>query len=64
MIDKIHIKILNYREEIEPLGDGPKFNPKGRADVSTSLIGSYSITTDDFLRDPKRDRLVDREQEV
>lgn len=45
-----------FREEIEPIGDGPVFNPKGHADVSSSLIGSYSITTDDFRRnatDPK-----------
>lgn len=45
-----HTIILFIREEIEPIGDGPRFNPDGKADVSTSLTGSYSITTDDLKR--------------
>lgn len=43
-------KIFDYREEIEPIGDGPQFNPDGKADVSTSLTGRYTITTDDLKR--------------
>lgn len=42
-----------FREEIEPIGDGPQYNPDGRADVSTSLHGSqnkYTITANDFVR--------------
>lgn len=41
------------REEIEPIGEGPQYNPDGRADVATSLHGSqmkYTITADDFVR--------------
>lgn len=41
------------REDIEPIGEGPQYNPDGRADVSTSLHGSqskYTITADDFVR--------------
>lgn len=41
-----------FREEIEPIGDGPRFNPKGKADISGSLSGNYTITTDDFKREP------------
>lgn len=40
-------------EEIKPIGDGPKFNPKGKADISSSMHPSYSITADDFIRDTK-----------
>lgn len=36
------------KEEIEPIGDGPRINPLGKADVSSSLAGSYSITADDI----------------
>lgn len=39
---------LACREEITPIGDGPRYNPLGTADVSSSLTGSYSITADDF----------------
>lgn len=42
------------KEEIEPIGDGPQFNPKGTADVSSSLHGSYTITADDFVREQKK----------
>lgn len=44
---------INFREEIEPIGEGPQYNPDGKADVSTSLHGSqtkYTITADDFVR--------------
>lgn len=44
------------REEIEPIGDGPQFDPNGTADVSTHLHNKnlhYSITADDFVRDRK-----------
>jgi hypothetical protein len=37
-----------FREEIIPIGNGPIFDPKGKADVSSSLAGSYSITGDDI----------------
>ncbi|XP_055601156.1 uncharacterized protein LOC129749999 [Uranotaenia lowii] len=33
-----------------PIGDGPKVDPNGKADVSSSLSGSYSITADDIAR--------------
>ena len=35
---------------MEPIGSGPKFDPEGKADVSTSLIGSYSINADDIQK--------------
>lgn len=48
--------MLNYeyffREEIDPIGEGPQYNPKGRADVSSSLSGDYSITAAD-VRDTR-----------
>lgn len=50
------------REEVEPIGDGPQYNPDGQADVSSSLIGSYSITGDDYQRDPKYHRHALRHQ--
>ncbi|KAJ6646002.1 hypothetical protein Bhyg_01211, partial [Pseudolycoriella hygida] len=40
------------KEEIDPIGDGPQYNPGGKADVSSSLIGGYSITADD-VRDTR-----------
>lgn len=47
-----------FREEIDPIGDGPQYNPGGKADVSSSLIGGYSITADDVrdtrVKDPLR----------
>lgn len=33
-----------------PIGDGPQEDPNGKADVSSSLSGSYSITADDIAR--------------
>lgn len=41
------------KEEIEPIGQGPVFNPQGKADVESSLSGRYSITADD-INLPKR----------
>lgn len=44
------------KEEIEPIGDGPQYDPNGTADVSTQLHNKnlhYSITADDFVRDRK-----------
>lgn len=37
---------LYYREESQPIGDGPRTNPTGTADVSTNIGGfdyQYSI---------------------
>lgn len=53
---------LTCREEIDPIGDGPQYNPKGKADVSSSLIGGYSITADDVRDTRVRDPL--RKQEI
>lgn len=55
------------REEIDPIGDGPQYNPSGKADVSSSLIGGYTITADDVrdtrVKDPLRRQEIN-EQEV
>ncbi|XP_031633701.1 uncharacterized protein LOC116347281 [Contarinia nasturtii] len=48
------------KEEIEPIGDGPQYNPQGTADVSADLHDnhlSYSITADDFAK-PKNKKKV------
>ncbi|XP_058838348.1 uncharacterized protein LOC131694025 [Topomyia yanbarensis] len=37
-----------------PIGDGPRVDPNGKADVSSSLSGSYSITADDIARPVKK----------
>ncbi|EDW74736.1 uncharacterized protein Dwil_GK15739 [Drosophila willistoni] len=34
------------KEDTQPIGEGPEFNPEGKADVEGSLIGSYSIKLD------------------
>ncbi|XP_068147925.1 cuticle protein 7-like [Drosophila tropicalis] len=34
------------KEDTQPIGEGPQFNPEGQADVQGSLIGSYSIKLD------------------
>ncbi|XP_050098234.1 uncharacterized protein LOC126579053 [Anopheles aquasalis] len=36
-----------------PIGNGPQVDPNGKADVSSSLTGSYSITADDIAK-PQR----------
>lgn len=48
-----------YSEQIEPIGEGPEYNPDGHADVSTNLHDSsvnYQITAKDYARSKKRDR--------
>ncbi|XP_055625209.1 uncharacterized protein LOC129767933 [Toxorhynchites rutilus septentrionalis] len=37
-----------------PIGDGPQEDPNGKADVSSSLYGSYSITADDIAKPSKK----------
>lgn len=49
-ISKLLFNVVVFREEIVPIGNGPQFNPDGKADVSTSLTGRYTITTDDLKR--------------
>lgn len=54
------------REEVEPIGDGPQFNPNGTADVRANLHDSelsYSITADDFVRDRKKTPINTRQEE-
>ncbi|BFG03827.1 larval cuticle protein A3A [Drosophila madeirensis] len=34
------------KDEMQDIGDGPRFNPDGQADVEGSLIGKYSIKLD------------------
>ncbi|XP_017039240.1 uncharacterized protein LOC108086725 [Drosophila ficusphila] len=42
--DKDGYRVL--KDEMEDVGDGPRFNPEGQADVEGSLIGKYSIKLD------------------
>ncbi|XP_037032031.1 uncharacterized protein LOC119071271 [Bradysia coprophila] len=49
------------KEEIDPIGNGPQYNPSGKADVSSSLIGEYSITADD-VRDTRVKNPLRREE--
>ncbi|XP_055676989.1 uncharacterized protein LOC129786165 [Lutzomyia longipalpis] len=49
--DENGYRVIN--EEIEPIGDGPQYNPKGKATVETSLTGRYTITQDDNPRRQK-----------
>uniref|UniRef100_A0A182P9C3 Uncharacterized protein n=1 Tax=Anopheles epiroticus TaxID=199890 RepID=A0A182P9C3_9DIPT len=46
-----------------PIGNGPQVDPKGKADVSSSLTGSYSITADDIAK-PKRKGVAASEETV
>lgn len=46
--EEYYLLVLYSREEIEPIGQGPVFNPLGKADVESSLSGRYSITADDI----------------
>ncbi|KAL7011961.1 hypothetical protein ACKWTF_014531 [Chironomus riparius] len=47
------------KEEIQPItGDGPKFNPKGQADVKSTLSGDYSITVDDFRLNKQQEKIL------
>ncbi|XP_050080927.1 uncharacterized protein LOC126568486 [Anopheles maculipalpis] len=46
-----------------PIGNGPQVDPNGKADVSSSLTGSYSITADDIAK-PKRKGVSASEEEA
>lgn len=51
-----------FREVIEPIGDGPQFNPNGTADVTANLHNnhlSYSITANDFVREKKNKTITE-----
>lgn len=50
------------KEEIEPVGDGngPKFNPRGVADVKSSLAGDYSINIEDFRLNKKQEEILEK----
>lgn len=37
-----------------PIGDGPQGDPNGKAEVSSSLYGSYSITADDIAKPSRK----------
>jgi hypothetical protein len=52
--------VCAFREEIEPIGNGPQVNPDGDAVVSTNIAGvnnMYSITAADIrqLQEPEED---------
>ncbi|XP_070501478.1 uncharacterized protein Cpr51A [Chironomus tepperi] len=47
------------KEEIQPItGDGPKFNPRGQAEVKSTLAGDYSITVDDFRLNKQQEKIL------
>uniref|UniRef100_A0A182QV97 Uncharacterized protein n=1 Tax=Anopheles farauti TaxID=69004 RepID=A0A182QV97_9DIPT len=46
-----------------PIGNGPQVDPHGKADVSSSLTGSYSITADDIAK-PKRKGVPNASEEA
>lgn len=50
------------KEDIEPVGDGegPKFNPDGKAAVKSTLTGNYDITVDDFWLNKKQEQLIEK----
>lgn len=42
------------REDVQPIGDGPQFDPNGTAEIQTNSHNNnlrYSITADDFVRE-------------
>uniref|UniRef100_A0A182MXW1 Uncharacterized protein n=1 Tax=Anopheles dirus TaxID=7168 RepID=A0A182MXW1_9DIPT len=45
-----------------PIGNGPQVDPHGKADVSSSLTGSYSITAEDIAK-PKRKGVASASEE-
>ncbi|XP_035789674.1 uncharacterized protein LOC118465479 [Anopheles albimanus] len=45
-----------------PIGNGPQVDPNGKADVSSSLTGSYSITADDIAK-PQRKTSSDEDDD-
>lgn len=47
------------KEEVTPItGTGPKFNPKGTADVKNTLAGDYSITVNDFKLNKEQEKIL------
>ncbi|KAG5667746.1 hypothetical protein PVAND_015716 [Polypedilum vanderplanki] len=47
------------KESVEPVGsEGPKFNPKGQAEVKSTLSGDYSITVDDFRLNKQQEKIL------
>lgn len=47
------------KEEVTPItGTGPKFNPKGTADVKNTLSGDYSITVNDFKLNKEQEKIL------
>lgn len=54
-------RVIN--ESVEPLNvEGPKFNPKGKADVQSTLTGDYSIGIEDFRLTKQQLELVEKEK--
>lgn len=52
------------KEEIQPItGDGPKFNPRGQAEVKSTLAGDYSITVDDFRLNKQQEKILKGNEE-
>lgn len=46
-------------EEVVPIAStGPKFNPKGTADVKNTLAGDYSITVGDFRLNKQQEQIL------
>ena len=52
------------KEEILPItGDGPKFNPRGQAEVKSTLAGDYSITVEDFRLNKHQEKILSDNEE-
>lgn len=66
MVFILNIILFHFiREVIEPIGDGPQFNPDGTADIQSNLHNNklhYQITANDFVR-PKNKTAVATGQE-
>ncbi|XP_053679124.1 uncharacterized protein LOC128730116 [Anopheles nili] len=45
-----------------PIGNGPQVDPNGKADVSSSLTGSYSITAEDIAKPSRKGVPVESEE--
>lgn len=50
------------KEEIQPIGDGPKFNPEGEAAVKSTLTGDYNISIDDFRLNRKQEEFLQKRE--
>lgn len=51
------------KEEVEPIaGNGPQFNPKGQADVRSTLTGDYVIGIEDFKLNKKQLEILENEK--